>query len=74
MYFRNIVLVSALGAISANAAAAAGGFSASCRNWYMAGYTLHANCGDGRGGRRDTSIDLNRCIANYGGNLACATK
>ncbi|KAG8688920.1 hypothetical protein FRC08_011189 [Ceratobasidium sp. 394] len=73
MYFQKIFLISALAAISANPVHAGGGFSGSCKNWYVSGYTLHANCGDGHGGYRDTSKDLNQCIANYGGNLACAT-
>ncbi|KAG8721264.1 hypothetical protein FRC08_014625 [Ceratobasidium sp. 394] len=72
MYFQKFFLISALAAISAKTVQAGGGFSASCSNWYMSGNTPYASCSDGRGGRRDTSIDLNKCIANYGGNLACA--
>ncbi|KAG8748830.1 hypothetical protein FRC12_013763 [Ceratobasidium sp. 428] len=71
MYFLGLT---ALFFLATSGVRAGGGFSASCRNFYMETKTkLVASCGDGRGGSRDTSIDLNRCIANYGGNLACAT-
>ncbi|KAG8726323.1 hypothetical protein FRC12_023498, partial [Ceratobasidium sp. 428] len=74
MYFLGLTVVSALFFLTAPGVSAGGGFSGSCSNIYMDGNSrLVAHCGDGRGGSRDTSIDLNRCIANYGGNLACAT-
>ncbi|KAG9127687.1 hypothetical protein FRC07_010760, partial [Ceratobasidium sp. 392] len=74
MHFSGLAVVSALFFLVAPGVSAGGGFSGSCRSFYMQGNSeLKANCGDGHGGWRDTSIDLNRCIANYGGNLACAT-
>ncbi|KAJ6490812.1 Cyanovirin-N [Mycena sanguinolenta] len=49
----------------------AGDFSATCSDINLEGLTLTANCGDGAGGFKDTSIDLNDCIINSGGHLVC---
>ena len=61
---------------------AVGGFAQSCPRW-GGGYgnnngrgfaVLSAVCNDGHGKEVMTFLDLQNCIANYGGNLACATK
>ena len=63
-------------------ARAVGGFAQSCPRW-GGGYgnnngrgfaVLEAVCSDGHGKEVMSFIDLQNCIANYGGNLACATK
>ncbi|KAF8609767.1 Cyanovirin-N [Ceratobasidium sp. AG-I] len=73
MYFSNILAAIGFSLFAAMSVSAGGGFSASCSNFYMQGNNvLTATCGNGSGGSKTTSIDLNRCIANYGGNLACA--
>ncbi|KAJ6490808.1 Cyanovirin-N [Mycena sanguinolenta] len=56
---------------STQAESQAGDFSATCSNINLAGLTLTAICGDGAGGFKDTSIDLNDCIINSGGTLLC---
>lgn len=52
-----------------------GSYQRSCGDVRQSGSTLSAVCGDGRGGRVESSIDLNRCggsdIANIGGYLRC---
>ncbi|CAE6370152.1 unnamed protein product [Rhizoctonia solani] len=56
--------------LSATGVVASGGFSASCSGYYIRdNHFLVANCGDGRGGRRDNTLDLNKCIVNANGNL-----
>ncbi|QRW02750.1 CVNH domain protein [Ceratobasidium sp. AG-Ba] len=72
MLFKTTTLITVLGAISVTPVIAGGGFSASCSGASVSGTTLTANCGNGNGGSRWSSIDLNQCIANYGGNLVCA--
>ncbi|QRV73814.1 CVNH domain protein [Ceratobasidium sp. AG-Ba] len=72
MFSRSAIYTAVCGAILATPAIAGGGFSASCSGYGVSGTTLTANCSDGKGGSRWSSIDLNRCIANYNGNLVCA--
>ena len=74
MYFSNLLAVTGLSLLAAVGVSAGGGFAASCSNYYVQGYTLTATCGNGSGGTQTSSIDLNRCIANYNSNLACAAK
>ncbi|KAG9124072.1 hypothetical protein FRC07_012968 [Ceratobasidium sp. 392] len=73
MHFSRLTVASALFLLAAPVVIAGGGFSHSCPSFYMRGNNmLYAKCGNGHGGHKDTSIDLNKCIANYNGNLACA--
>ncbi|KAG8756802.1 hypothetical protein FRC12_010468 [Ceratobasidium sp. 428] len=73
MHFLGFTVVSALFFLAAPSVSAGGGFSHSCSSFHMEGNSkLVATCGDGGGGHKTTSINLNDCIANYGGNLACA--
>lgn len=53
---------------------AAGYFGDTCHDWHIRDNTfLDAyQCGDGHGGYKNSELDLNQCIANYGGKLACA--
>ncbi|KDQ28652.1 hypothetical protein PLEOSDRAFT_1102691 [Pleurotus ostreatus PC15] len=52
---------------------AAGGFAATCSGYFVRdNHFLQANCGDGVGGFKDSTLDLNLCIGNFGGNLVCA--
>ncbi|KAG9219659.1 hypothetical protein CCMSSC00406_0006019 [Pleurotus cornucopiae] len=54
-------------------ARAAGGFAATCSGFFVRdNHYLQAHCGDGRGGYKDSTIDLNLCIANYNSHLVCA--
>ncbi|KAH7002834.1 Cyanovirin-N [Fusarium venenatum] len=46
-----------------------GGMGGSCRDLRMKGTVLHARCVNYSGGTTDTSIDLNRHIANRDGIL-----
>lgn len=56
-------------------ARAAGGFAATCSGFFVRdNHYLQAHCGDGRGGYKDSTIDLNLCIANYNSHLVCAHK
>ena len=52
-----------------------GSYQQSCGEARQDGSTLTAICGDGRGGRVQSSIDLNRCgrsdVANNAGFLQC---
>lgn len=52
-----------------------GSYQRSCGDIQQQGSVLSAVCGDGRGGRVESSIDLNRCgrsdISNNGGYLQC---
>ncbi|CUA70522.1 hypothetical protein RSOLAG22IIIB_14223 [Rhizoctonia solani] len=58
--------------LSATGVVAGGGFSASCSGYYIRdNHFLVANCADGNGGRRDSTLDLNQCIVNAGGRLIC---
>ena len=54
---------------------AGGSFQRSCTDVRQSGSTLSAVCGDGRGNRYNSTIDLNRCggqdVANNGGFLRC---
>jgi hypothetical protein len=75
MHFLSLSAVLGVSFFTVSSVNAAGGFSGSCSNYYMQGNNvLVATCGNGSGGTKTSSIDLNRCIANYGGNLACAAK
>jgi hypothetical protein len=74
MHFFGLSTALGLSFFAASSVNAAGGFSGSCSSYYVQGYTLTATCNNGSGGTSTTSLDLNGCIANYGGNLACATK
>ena len=75
MHFSTILAAVGFSLSAAMSVSAAGGFSGSCSNYYMQGNNvLTATCGNGSGGTQTSSIDLNRCIANYNGNLACAAK
>ncbi|CAE6418627.1 unnamed protein product [Rhizoctonia solani] len=72
MQLTTILALVGASVLSATGVAAAGGFSGSCSGYYISdNHFLVANCGDGSGGRRDSTIDLNQCIANAGGNLVC---
>ncbi|KAG8780544.1 hypothetical protein FRC12_022874 [Ceratobasidium sp. 428] len=74
MHFLGLTVVSALFFLATPGVSAGGGFSSSCSSFYMSGNSaLTATCPDGKGGSKTTTLDLNKCIANYGGNLACAT-
>lgn len=80
MYFKPITLIIApIGSIRAAAPPKPtslvtnyGGFSDSCFDYSLIDTTLYALCQNGGGGYDSTSVDLNQCIANYDGNLACA--
>ncbi|KAJ8697486.1 hypothetical protein PTI98_004289 [Pleurotus ostreatus] len=49
---------------------ASGDFSATCSGFFVRdNHFLQANCGDGVGGFKDTTLDLNRCIAKSGNSL-----
>ncbi|EGN95706.1 hypothetical protein SERLA73DRAFT_186886 [Serpula lacrymans var. lacrymans S7.3] len=48
------------------------GFAASCSNIQLSGSVLDATCVTDSGSTTATAIDLNNCVANYDGNLACA--
>ena len=54
------------------------GWADSCRNRQFIldpnQNTMHAYCGDGHGGYRDTLEDLNLCIGNSWGNLVWENK
>lgn len=53
--------------------AADGDFGGSCSNFRLDnGHYFTANCGDGAGGYRDSTEDLNLCVGNYFGNLGAA--
>ncbi|KAH7903460.1 hypothetical protein BJ138DRAFT_1168107 [Hygrophoropsis aurantiaca] len=41
---------------------------------YVSGDTLYATCTTDSGAEASTSINLDACVANYGGSLACAAK
>ncbi|KAJ7581745.1 Cyanovirin-N [Mycena floridula] len=56
---------------SAQAAPAGGGFSASCSDISLSGFTLLANCKNEAGGSVSASIDLNTCIVNDNATLRC---
>ncbi|KAH7929527.1 Cyanovirin-N [Leucogyrophana mollusca] len=47
-------------------------FSASCSDWYMDGTVLFATCNAADGTATSTALDMNDCITNEGGSLACA--
>ena len=49
-----------------------GNFSGSCRNVGVSGTTLNAECKNSKKVYVKTSINLNKCLANYSGKLACA--
>ncbi|KAF9494460.1 hypothetical protein BDN71DRAFT_978795 [Pleurotus eryngii] len=52
---------------------ASGDFSATCSGYFVRdNHFLQANCGDGVGGFRDSTLDLNNCIGRSGNNLVCA--
>jgi len=45
------------------------GWSSSCPLTFFEGTILHAFCDDGNGEYQNSQLDLNYCIANYGGYL-----
>ncbi|KAG8736917.1 hypothetical protein FRC12_017364 [Ceratobasidium sp. 428] len=49
-----------------------GGFHTSCTHINVSGTLLSARCKNPAGKEHPTSIDLNKCLANYNGFLACA--
>ncbi|KAJ6472381.1 Cyanovirin-N [Mycena vitilis] len=57
--------------IAAHAAPAAGGFSSSCSNIRITGFTLSATCKRQAGGTQSAFINLNSCIVNDHGTLCC---
>lgn len=42
-----------------------------CQDEYLSGDTLNAQCRNKAGQYVSTSLDLNNCVANYGGQLTC---
>jgi hypothetical protein len=61
-------------ALAVPASAQQGSYQASCRNTSNNGGMLTAECGDGRGGFRTTTINASQCrgdISNNGGTLVC---
>lgn len=52
-----------------------GSYQQSCRNAYMSGPTLHAQCRDSRGNWQNSAVNTNNCrgrdIANDNGRLTC---
>ncbi|KAJ3513262.1 hypothetical protein NMY22_g15095 [Coprinellus aureogranulatus] len=56
-------------------AKAAGGFSASCSNYFIENnHFLRATCADGRGGQVNSALDLNACIGIDPTKLVCRPK
>ena len=50
-------------------------FKLSCQSWFLNGTTFTAFCNSPSGGFGvQSSLDLNRCIANFNGILVCAQK
>lgn len=47
-------------------------YTASCQQESLDGYYLVATCSMINKTQQQTAISLDNCIANYGGNLACA--
>ena len=62
-----VALVAFTGALQG----AYGSYVPTCRNEYVQGKTLHAQCKNRSGQYVDTTLDLDNCAANYGGQLAC---
>jgi hypothetical protein len=54
--------------------AAGGGYSGSCINIDFSGTTLVANCHNNSGALVSNLLDMNRCLANNGGNIVWQTK
>ena len=51
-----------------------GGFTATCNNLKLDSYTLIASCKRAKGSSRVTStLDLDECIVNNGGNLVVSS-
>ncbi|KAF8139439.1 Cyanovirin-N [Mycena galopus ATCC 62051] len=49
-----------------------GGYGASCTTLgFSSGTVLYATCGNGSGGNPDAHLELNNCIGNHNGVLAC---
>ncbi|KAG8766389.1 hypothetical protein FRC12_006911 [Ceratobasidium sp. 428] len=72
MHFLGFTFVSALFFLVTSGASAEGDFTRSCPSYHMEGNSkLVATCKHGNGFKH-TSIDLNKCIANRNGKLACA--
>ncbi|KAF8596759.1 Cyanovirin-N [Ceratobasidium sp. AG-I] len=49
-----------------------GNFSSSCKDIKVSGTTLKANCKNSKKVYVAASVSLYKCLANYGGKLACA--
>lgn len=47
------------------------GFSGDCSNQYVSGWILFADCPDNNGKSVHSSIDLNGCLSNAGGEVIC---
>ncbi|CAE6479723.1 unnamed protein product [Rhizoctonia solani] len=73
MHFTTALITAVSTAIfAASGVQAAGNFAASCSNYYIQNNNfLWATCGDGRGGRTTSALNLNSCIGNDGRNLVC---
>ncbi|KAF8668044.1 hypothetical protein RHS04_09182 [Rhizoctonia solani] len=68
MHFTTALITAVSTAIfAASGVQAAGNFAASCSNYYIQNNNfLWATCGDGRGGRTTSALNLNSCIGNDG--------
>ncbi|CCM02471.1 uncharacterized protein FIBRA_04571 [Fibroporia radiculosa] len=77
MQFTHLKLFKLYAAVALIAAPAvlAQGFAATCGSSgsEIVGTTFYATCTTDSGAQQSTSINLDNCVANYNGNLACAT-
>ncbi|KAB5589144.1 hypothetical protein CTheo_7416 [Ceratobasidium theobromae] len=74
MRFTSILTLAAASAITT--VQAAGNFGASCKDiaTLVGGTDLVASCRKSNGSYVYAQLDMNKCVANYGGHLACASK
>lgn len=74
MRFTSILTLAAASSITT--VQAAGNFGASCKDiaTLVGGTDLVASCRKSNGSYVYAQLDMNKCVANYGGHLACASK
>ncbi|KAH7930616.1 Cyanovirin-N [Leucogyrophana mollusca] len=66
------ILASGLMLFGASSAVASG-FSSSCNSVSLSGSILYADCRSESGNYAESALDTANCVANYDGNLSCAS-
>ncbi|KAH7920965.1 Cyanovirin-N [Leucogyrophana mollusca] len=73
MQFTSLQLLASCLVLFGASSAVASDFSASCKSISLSGSILYADCRSESGNYAESALDTANCVANYDGNLSCAS-